>query len=270
MLVTPIFKGMGLGNMLACIITTKVLARDRGYDFKVVTPENFKGHFFKHLELPEIKGFYFDVEGQDPTLMPIGFEYYREKTVRNTSGDDISPYDESLQQIGNNTCVHGLLQGEDYFKHRKDEIREWLEVEPKEMQSDLCVINFRGGEYVGVTDFFLPKSYWDNAISEMKKTNPDMIFEVHTDDRGTASMFFPNFPIVSDIELNWRSIRYAKYLILSNSSFAFFPAWLNEDVKRIIAPKYWGRFNKGFWSIDQNYTQGWEYLDKDGIITTTK
>ena len=272
MLVTPIFTGQGLGNQLACIITTKVLALDRGFDFKVVYPERFKGHFFKHLELPEIKGFEFPVEGQPPTLMPLGFTYYREKSVRNAQNDDISPYDESLQQIGDNTCLHGLLQGEDYFKHRLNEIREWLEVEPLEMSDDTCVINFRGGEYVGVQSFFLPQSYWDNAIAEMLKVNPNMRFEVHTDDVHTARQFFPHYYIIHDVEINWRSIRYAKYLILSNSSFAILPTILNEDKKRVIAPKYFCRFNTsdGFWSIDQNYIEGLEYLDRNGIITTTK
>ena len=267
MLVTPIFKGQGLGNMLACYITTRVLAFDNDYEFGVITPENFKGYFFKNLEMPEVTGFEFAVEGQEPTKMPKGYSYYREKTLRNASGDDISPYDEFLKQIGDNVCLHGLLQGEDYFKHRKDLIREWLKVEPIEMPDDMCVINFRGGEYVGVADFFLPQSYWDNAIAEIRKENPNMRFSVQTDDVLTASKFFPQFPITHDIEFNWRCIRYAKYLILSNSSFAFFPAWLNEDVKRVIAPKHWGRFNKGFWSLQQNYTEGWDYLDNNGNIS---
>ena len=267
MLICPIFKGQGLGNQLACYITTRVLAFDNEYDFGVITPENFKGFFFKDLEIPKVEGFEFAVEGQEPTKMPKGYSYYREKTLRNASGDDISPYDEFLKQIGDNVCLHGLLQGEDYFKHRKDLIREWLKVEPLEMGDKLCVINIRGGEYVGVKDFNLPKSYFKNAIKEMLENEPEMDFEIHTDDKEYAQQMFPELHVVSDIRWNWRSLRYAKYLILSNSSFAFFPAWLNEDVKRVIAPKHWGRFNKGFWSLEQNYTQGWDYLDINGNIS---
>jgi hypothetical protein len=269
MLVTPIFNGQGLGNQLACYITTRVLALDKGYEFGVVYPERFKGHFFKNIELPEAKGFHFPIEGDIPITMPEGYKYYREKSVRTPSGDDISPYDEDLKQIGDNVCVHGLMQGEDYFKHRKDEIREWLKVEPLTMGENLCVINIRGGEYRGVVDFNLPKSYFENAISEMLKENPDMRFEIHTDDKEYAQQMFPEYPVISNMQYNWRSIRYAKYIILSNSSFGFFPAWLNEDAY-VIAPKHWGRFNKGFWSIDQNYTEGWDYLDNNGNISYEK
>jgi len=254
MLVTPIFNGQGLGNQLACYVTTRCLALDKGYDFGVVYPERFKGKFF-NLELPEAKGFEFDVEGQPPIKMPEGYQYYRE-----TSSD----YDDFIRQIPDNYCIHGNLQGVNYFSLHKDRIREWLKVEPVDMPDDVCVINFRGGEYVGVKDFFLPKSYWDNAIEEMLKTNPNMKFEVHTDDKETAKQFF-DFPIIQDMETNWRSIRYAKYLILSNSSFAILPAWLG-NAKRIIAPWGFGRFNTGEWLLKQNYIKGWDWLNREGEI----
>jgi hypothetical protein len=86
-----------------------------------------------------------------------------------------------------------------------------------------------------------------------------MKFEVHTDDREEASKFFPCFPIVSNIEMNWRSIRYAKYLLISNSSFAWLPAWLG-DAKLIIAPQFWGRRNEGHWHLEQNKTERFLYI----------
>jgi hypothetical protein len=116
-----------------------------------------------------------------------------------------------------------------------------------------------------VPQFFLPQSYWDNAIKNMLKVNPDMKFEVHTDDINTAQKFFPNFKCIRDIELNWRSIRYAKYLILSNSSFALLPAWLG-DAKLIIAPKHFARFNEGYWFLRQNFMKKFSYLDKYGNL----
>ena len=127
------------------------------------------------------------------------------------------------------------------------------------MPDDLCVINFRGGEYKYVPEFFLPREYWNTAILWMKEINPNMRFEVHTDDPETARQFF-DYPIISNIELNWRAIRYAKHLIISNSSFAWFPAWLNTDVKEILAPKFWGRRNKGYWFLEQNQTKSFTYL----------
>lgn len=258
MLITPIYHGQGLGNQLANYVTTRCLALDKGYDFRVAFPLRFKGFFFKDLILPEAKGIRVDVEGQTPSQLPEGYKYYREK--------DSGQYDDFILDIPDNYVIHGNLQGERYFERHKDEIREWLKVEPMDMPDNICVINFRGGEYSGVRDFFLPQSYWDNAIVNMLEINSDMKFEVHTDDPETAQRFFPDFHCIHDIELNWRSIRYAKYLIISNSSFAWFPAWLNEDVKFTIAPLHWGRYNLDYWHLEQNKTKSFNYQNKEGEL----
>lgn len=259
MIATPIYNGQGLGNQLANYVTVRCIALDKGYEFGVMYPERFKGTFFQNIEMGKVYGGVIPVEGQPPTMLPEGIDrYYRE------AGN--GEYDENIKNIPDRTLIHGLLQGEEYFKHRKDEIREWLAVEPIEMPDNKCAINFRGGEYKYVKEFFLPRKYWNDAIAHMKSTRPDMTFEVHTDDPETARHLFPEYPIIRDIALNWRSIRYAKYLIISNSSFAWFPAWLNQDVKKIIAPKYWGRHNLGYWSLEQNKTKGFWYMDSDGQL----
>lgn len=262
MLATPFYKGMGLGNQLANYVTVRCLALDKGYTFGVMYPENFKGASFMDLYMGEpVIGGDIPVEGQPPSVLPDGFSsYYREKTTLHPDGSDISGYDAELSLVGDNTLIHGLLQGEKYFSHRLHQVREWLAVKPLKMPDDLCVINFRGGEYKWVKDFFLPQEYWDGAIALMRKENPDMRFEVHTDDPEEARKFFPDFPIVSDMGRNWRSVRYAKWLIISNSSFAILPALLNEDVKRVIAPKYFARRNKGYWSLEQNVCAKFDYI----------
>jgi len=263
MIVTPLFTGSGIGNQLANYVAVRCLALDKKYKFGVMYPENFKGASFLNLDmgLPVIGG-EIPVEGQPPKTLPEGLKrYYREEFIDN--GD----YDPNFKNIQDNTLIHGLLQGVDYFAHRRDQVQEWLEVKPPLMlDRDTCVINFRGGEYKYVPEFFLPQSYWDNAIARMLKTNPNMKFEVHTDDAEEARKFFPHFPIIVDIGLNWRSIRYARYLILSNSSFAILPAYLNDEVKRVIAPWGFGRHNTGQWLLKQNYVKGWDWLKSDGTI----
>lgn len=261
MISTPFYKGMGMGNQLANYVTVRTLALDKGYYFGVQFPENFKGKDFMNLDmgLPVIGG-RTDVEGEIPQELPEGFKhYYREKMIDN--GD----YDLDIVKVKDNTLIHGLLQGVKYFQNRKKEINEWLKVEPIEMPDDVCVINIRGGEYKYVTDFILPKSYWDNGINHMKSISPDMKFEIHTDDIDYAQSLFLEYPIIQDIGINWRSIRYAKYLLLSNSSFAILPAWLGEGY--VVAPKYFARFNTGEWFLKQNYMSDWHYMDRDGICS---
>ena len=63
-------------------------------------------------------------------------------------------------------------------------------------------------------------------------------------------------------------VKNAHYLILSNSSFAWFPAWLSTTLKYAIAPKYWARHNvsDGYWCLGYNLTTGWMYQDRNGKL----
>lgn len=244
--------GSGLGNQLHRYIATRVLARDNGFDFGMICPENFKGSFMK-IDM----GKPIDAPTNPPVIMSLK-TFIEKKVVEN--GIDVRSYDPEINFVEDNTIIDGEFQDPRYFMHRIAEVRDWLQVEPIRMWDNVCVINFRGGEYVGVKDLFLTRDYWDAAIAEMRKTNHEMKFEVHTDDEATARQFFPDFVVKQDIGLNWRSIRYAHYLILSNSSFAILPALLNQEVKKVIAPRYWSRRSLKVWALPQNYYPGWTYL----------
>lgn len=240
-------QGSGLGNQLFRYVMTRTLALDNEWDFGIIHPENFKGSSFMKLDMGQ------PVSG-------IHYEYF-ERRVNNAQGVDIRDYDwPGIKALQNDTVIDGEFQGELYFSHRKKEIRTWLTVEPLILPEDLCIINFRGGEFSLFPDLFLTQSYWDLAITKMRKINPNMQFEVHTDDSKTAALFFPEFDIVHDIALNWRSIRYAKYLIVSNSSFAILPALLNENLKTIIGPRFWARRNLGYWALPYNRYKNWKYI----------
>lgn len=239
-------EGSGLGNQLHRYVATRVLALDKGVHWGMISPELFKGCGFMSLDV----GYTFT-----PALMN---QFNEKKIVEN--GVDIRGYDPEINFVENNTIMDGEFQDSRYFMHRIDEVREWLKVEPLEMPDDLCVINFRGGEYTMVPELFLENEYWDRAIAEMLKIDPGMQFEVHTDDPITAQYFFPEYPIIRNIGLNWRSIRYAKYLILSNSSFAILPALCSTEVKKVIAPRYWARHNTKVWALPQNYYKEFTYI----------
>jgi len=276
MLITELYKGQGLGNQLACYITTRVIALDKGYDFGIMHPERFKGADFFDLNFGKKVTGGSSPEGAPPIKLPEDIKHYyvEKKIIHKENESDIRGYDEYLININDNTKIDGLMQGEKYFEHRKNEIREWLKVKEKYecydySNDNTCVINFRGGEYARYKDFFLNENYWKNAINHMLKINKNFKFIVITDDVYTAKKFFPNYEVKHfSIAKDYVIIKNAKYLILSNSSFAWFPAWLNENLKFCIAPKYWGRHNisDGYWSLETNLTKGWTYLDRDGNL----
>lgn len=246
-MITGIFHaGSGLGNQLARYVMTRTLALDKGLDWGMKNPELFKGHSFMNLDMgKEYKGHEYE---------------YIEKRINNAQGVDIRDYDwGGILHIKDNTLIEGEFQGEKYYEHRLNEIREWLKVEPLDLPDDLCVIGFRGGEYVGVHDLFLPQSYWDQGIKIMQDKYPGIRFEVHTDDVETAKRFFPDFPCIHDIAINWRSVRYAKHLIIANSSFYILPALLGY-AQEIIAPKYWAGYNVVYWKMNQNQYKRFTYI----------
>jgi hypothetical protein len=276
MLITELYTGQGLGNQLACYVTTRVLALDLNYEFGVMHPERFKGANFMKLDFGKKIFGGSGPEGGPPHELPNGIDnYVREKeSLHLITKVDIRDYDLSLFKLADNTKLDGLLQGEKYISHRKLEIDEWLKVDEKYnlmkySDPNICVINFRGGEYTAVHDFYLSKTYWDNAILRMLEIKPNIRFIVITDDIKSAGKFFPNFSIFHfTIGEDYSVIKNAYYLILSNSSFAWFPAWLNKNLIFCIAPKYWGRHNvsNGYWSLKTNITSGWHYLDREGYL----
>lgn len=276
MIVTEIYKGQGLGNQLACYITTRVVAIDKGYDFGIQSPEKFKGADFLDLDFGKKVIGGNGPEGGPPAILPDGIiHYYSEQRLFHPSGANITIYDKNLVNVSDNTKIDGLMQDEQYIAHRKSEIREWLQVKEEYdcfdyADDNTCIINFRGGEYARHPEFFLTKTYWKNAVAHMLAINPLFRFIVITDDVFTAKKFFPHYGVFHfSIGKDFSIIKNAHYLILSNSSFAWFPAWLNENLKFCIAPKYWARHNisDGYWSLGYNITSGWHYLDRQGDLS---
>ena len=276
MIVGQFHQGSGLGNQLARLVATRVRAADLGVDWGMMyNPDGsgkepgFKGKSFMDIGnwdkgvRTEVK--YFSINpAQNPTASPLPDEpegfmgNFIEKCIRDEFGNDIRSFDPEFNFIEDNTIIEGEFQDERYWEHREKEVNEWLKVEPLEMPNDLCVIGFRGGEFAVYPDLFLTKEYWQEGIRMMREINPNMRFEVHTDDPVLAQQCFPEYKVIHDIGLNWRSMRYAKYAIIANSSFFILPRWLNKGLT--IAPRFWGRRNVGVWSLPQNFYRRFLYI----------
>ena len=98
-----------------------------------------------------------------------------------------------------------------------------------------------------------------------------MEFLAVTDDVSAAHKILPEVKAVTnDLAKDYVTIKNARYLLLSNSSFAVFPAFTSDELIYAIAPKYWARHNmsNGYWSSEQNIYSCFHYMDKKGRVFT--
>ena len=122
-------------------------------------------------------------------------------------------------------------------------------------------------------ELFLHKKYWMDGMKNMRKINPDMRFMIITNDTEAAEKLLPGIKAYNfDLAKDYSIIKNAKYLLLANSSFTYFPAFTSETVKCVIAPKYWARHNvsDGYWASEQNIYTGFNYMDRKGKLFTAE
>lgn len=256
MIIGKIHPGSGIGDQLFSYIITRTIALDKGFEYGFVGKEFFKGKDFMNLDWGKDvdRTFYIEKNGELIMEVPEDKIFTFNKPY----------YDPEVNFIQDGTIIDGYgAQDERYWGHRLNEIDKWVWARASffdwEDLANLCVINVRGGEYRTVSELILPKEYWDKAIEEMIRRHPVVKFEVHTDDpEYCKELFGDKYPIVRDIETNWRALRYAKYAIISNSAFAIIPRILNGG--ETIAPKYWAGRNVEEWRRPQNYYSEFTYL----------
>jgi hypothetical protein len=278
MIATEILNGQGIGNQLFCYVTTRSIAHDRGLEFGIKDTGcigdkryNQNGFYWMNLNMGSLV----------PDNMQIYYEIDKRMKLETcvhdmTHGCYISKYDENLIDVSDNTMILGNMQDQKYFMHNKGLVKEWLKVKSEydtyEYTDDnVCVLNFRGGEYVGFHELYLGRKYWIDAMNNMSKINPNMEFVVITDDIKASQDMLPEIPAYHfSVDKDYTIIKNAKHVILSNSTFPFFAVFTSDTIENIIAPKYWARHNvsDGYWGSGQNLYSGWNYQDREGNLQT--
>ncbi len=253
-------QGSGLGNQLHRYIMARILAESKGLGFGMVAPDLFKGREFMNLEMGIQRNWAYIVESPSGKVIPmkVGVGLTMTEPMIVWEEWNKNTYDPDVNFVEDDWIIDGNFEDERYFENWLPQIKQWLKVKPLEVPDDVCLIGFRGGEYYSVPELGLPKEYFDRAIVEMLKINPNFKFEVHTDDPELAKQFFPDYPVIRDISINWRAMRYAKYTIIANSSFYVLPRLLSGGLT--IAPRYWNRYNIKKWDYPQNYYKRFKYI----------
>lgn len=276
MITTEFYHGQGFGNQLAVYVTTRAIAKRNSYDFGFTGLENFGDRRYND------RGVYFmDVDLGKPVEGITN--HYKEKEIRlkfnhsqhdATIGCDVRICDPLLLSVPDGTKIDGIMQGEDYFIDYESDVKDWLKVKPefdcKDYASeDICVLNIR--DYEADPVLFLTRNYWIRAIQHMLSINPSMKFIAITENPDMAKRLLPELKdsvYHFDLAKDYSIIKNAKWLIISNSSFAYFPSFCNDNARLIIAPKYWARHNvsDGYWSCGNNISRKFTYMDRNGTL----
>lgn len=275
---TELLKGQGLGNQLFCYITTRCIAMRNGCDYSILGSETMANNIHSQCGL-----YFMNLEYGISTNKEDFNKIYHEKEDRlylpNSKHDiDHGAYvtdtDQTLLNMKETVLAYGNMQSEDYYIQYKEEIKKWLKIKPEYecydyCKDDLCIIHMRCTDYIDAPELFLEKRYWIHGMKNMRKVNPNMEFLIITNDVKEAQKILPGIPaICNDLATDYSIIKNAKYLLLANSSFTYFPAFTSDTVKMIIAPKYWARHNvsNGYWASEQNIYKGWYYQDRKGNL----
>lgn len=284
MIGTEFIKGQGLGNQLFCYVTARAVAEENGCEFGTANQEQFANNIHSN------RGMYFmDVDLGHPISdsEKKNFTVYQDVETRLFIGNSqhdlihgcsIGGADSNIHHVPDQTLIYGNMQDESYFANYRSKLKDWLHVKPEYetyeyTRDNLCVMNMRGGEYTGSPELFIDKKYWVNGMKNMRAIRPDMEFIIITDDVEAANKVLPEIPAYHfDMGKDFVILKNAKYLLLSNSSFACLAAFMNEQVEYIIAPKFWARYNvsDGYWASEQNIYSIFHYQDRRGRLFSSQ
>ncbi len=181
-------------------------------------------------------------------------------------------YDKNIFNVPDYTELQGHFQTEKYILHNNEEVLRWFKFKvdhsnsQKFLEEDICVTHFRGGDYKNISKWILPTDYYTHAQNYVKSINPNVKFIVVTDDMHEAMARFDCPVYSSELALDFYMLCHAKYLIMSNSSFSWWGAYLNKRSNVFIAPKYWllHKDNSGIWFPADAITSKFTYIDING------
>ncbi len=280
MIGTRLTRGQGLGNQLFCYVTTRCIAEDHGFDYSILGADTLANNMHSDCGL-----YFMDLDMGVPATESDFASEYHEREDRLYAGNSrhdvehgvyVTGRDEQLANPEDGTLLYGNMQDQSYFVSHKEEIRQWLKVKPEYdcmdyCADDLCILHVRCTDYMNCPELLLGRRYWKLGMRHMRTINPGMRFMIITNDVKAASRLLPGVPACNfDLARDYSIIKNARYLLLANSSFTFFPAFTSETVRYVLAPKYWARHNvsNGYWASEQNVYDGFHYMDRSGRVFT--
>ena len=277
MIIIELYDGQGLGNQLWVYVTTRYLSKKLNMPYIVLCSDRFKADNFLDIDFGE-------VARKEEIIKKIEknqVHYFKEKMHLDVELFNcfMVGYDPDILNIKPYTKIDGYFQSEKYLFNDFEYMKEILPImspllSENFLDKNTCILNIRGGdEYTNNVNLLLPKTYWTNALHNIRERYGINKFKIVTDDHEYAHKLFPELEIVREgIAESYIALHQARYLIVSNSSFSYFPIKTMKEKPYVIAPMHWARFNNQFkrWAGPANLYTDWCWQDYSGNLFTYK
>ena len=177
---------------------------------------------------------------------------------------DFQPLQEINALIPKNVVLDGYFQSTLFFEGYEDLVKKNIKIKKKYItqfeerfsklfrENKILVINYRLGDYVnwgnnslGGKNLVLPLNYYKNAIKKIENIDQYKVLLV-TDDKKTAKehfSFLTNIEVYSEGPItDFQLIKNANAIIIANSTFSWWAAYLSNSATKILAPEYFVGF----------------------------
>jgi hypothetical protein len=179
--------------------------------------------------------------------------------LKKKSFSNFEPAASQLHKIENNGMYWGHFQSEEYFFSYKDDIIKLFSIKDIHRESfyniflslpqnvKYVTVHIRRADYIA-HNYVIDAAYYHKAIESIHQQENYYIFiSDDTDFIKTEFGYLANKYISENDEItDFQFLTHADICILSNSSFSWWGAWLNNNKnKQVYAPKYWLGFKEG-------------------------
>jgi len=271
------------------------------YAFIKALAERFYTSFYLNEKIePFIAADYFDFQGYNPTLNAVNkflLKIESGNIIKKLQATNVDTYSEALyNSLTNNTIYSGYFQSELFFKEIAAKIPAYINIKKEHVtkfQSEYqntftnnrtIAVHIRRGDYLNLDNWWkenlgsnnlsLPTSYYLNCLEQVPDHKNYKVIFVSDDIDFLRSEFahIPNCEFSqSDMITDFQIIMNADVCILSNSSFAWWAAYLNpKKNKAVYCPQYWLGFK-----IKKEYPENiippiWTQVSVETIAETKK
>jgi len=263
-----------LGNQMFQLAFAYAAAKKLNTDFFIIQPDSLCYFVFfedlikksnKNLRKFKFRNFFkksnipFSIGGLKQPVSYFSNRMLQKNIVEWNNTIDENNY--FLKIISDNKLYKGFFQSEEYFKDFRNDVVKLFAVKPEFKnnfltnkkyltQKEYIAVHIRrtdyiefGGEELGGYNMTLPVTYYKKCLSLITDLNKYNVVFVSDDLEfvkkkfgNSDSFFFEKNDEITDFQI----LLNAKKIIIANSSFSWWAAWLNTDPEKIIyAPEYY-------------------------------